>query len=241
MYRDSLAGLAFQVATKRAAVASREQELSPVLRALLPSRLREALATLGPRTLEQGETMESLSDADAALDAMLALYDEGVQLAPKLRETSDDVADPAPRFRIAGAPHAVVVKADVHPDLTGVSGFEVVVRTSVPATLPSLVLRPEGLHHAIGKALHLAREIDTGDPELDARFWITGASETAAVLTPAVRAALVELADHGPVLRLGNGMAMLSWSAMWRFHARAALPDVALDVLVGLRLAVETG
>lgn len=285
IYRDSLAGLAFQVSTKRAVVVSRDQELSPVLRALLPSRLREALATLRPRALAEGDTIEKLSDADAALDAMLALYDEGAQLGPKLRESSDDVADPAPpamsapwlmeeanliafrnafsarvlelapdtflarfgdyayisRFRIAGAPFAVVVKADIHPDLAGVTRFEIVVRTSVPPTLASLVLRPEGLHHVVGKALHVVREIETGDPELDSRFWITGAPETSAVFTPAVRAALVELADLGPVLRLGNGMATLSWTGMWHHHAKAALPDVALDVLVALRLAVETG
>ena len=45
-YRDPLAGLKSQVVTKRAVLASRERELSPVLRALLPPSSRASLAEL---------------------------------------------------------------------------------------------------------------------------------------------------------------------------------------------------
>ena len=67
-----------------------------MLRALLPARLRDALADLQPRALSTGETMEALTDTEAALDAILALYDEAVELAPKLRECPDEVENPAP-------------------------------------------------------------------------------------------------------------------------------------------------
>lgn len=284
MYRDSLAGLKSQVATKRAAVASRE--LSPILRALLPDALRDALAELEPRALAEGESMEALTDADAALDAILAHHDEAQRLSPKLRESSEEVADPAPpamsppwlmeedrliafrdafarrilelapeaflvrfgdfayitRFRITGGPYAIVANAFIDPDGgLGASRCALVVRTSVPASLPSLVLRPEGLHHVIGKALHLASELEVGDRVLDAQFWITGARATTAVLTPAVRAALDALSPLGPVLRIGNGMATLAWSGTWIHSAREVLPDAALDALVGIRAAVEIG
>ena len=111
------------------------------------------------------------------------------------------------RFRIASAPYAVVAKAHVLPDDASVSRYELVLRTSVPESLPSLVLRPQTLLHGLGQALHVVREIELGDPSIDDAFWITGSAASSAVLTAAVRAALIRLGSCGPVLRLGNGMA----------------------------------
>ncbi len=285
IYRDSLAGLKSQVATKRAVVASREHDLSPVLRALLPARLRDALVDLQPRAFASGDTMEALTDIEAALDAILALYDEAVDLAPKLRECPDEVENPAPpgmsppwlmeepslvafreamrervlrittdtylarfgdfayiaRFRIGSAPYAVVAKAHVLPDDAQVARYTLILRTSVPESLPSLVLSPQGLLHEVGAALHLVREIVLGDPAIDDNFWITGSAATAAILTADVRAALGRLEGRGLALGLGNGMATLSWSGPWHGAAREAFPDAALDVLTGIRLAIETG
>jgi hypothetical protein len=144
------------------------------------------------------------------------------------------------RFRIASAPYAVVAKAHVLPDDASVSRYELVLRTSVPESLSSLVLRPQSLLHELGQALRVAREIELGDPAIDDAFWITGSAASAVVLTPVVRAALDQLASRGPVLRLGNGMATLSWSGAWRNAAQDAFPDAALDVLGGIRLAIET-
>jgi hypothetical protein len=98
-YRDPLAGLKSQVATKRAVLESREREVSPVLRALLPPGLRTRLAELRPRALapvddEQGD-MTTLADADAALDAVIALHDEAIASSPVLRMADDDVEAPA--------------------------------------------------------------------------------------------------------------------------------------------------
>ena len=152
-----------------------------------------------------------------------------------------DGRSPWARFRITDAPYAVVIRAIVLPDDASVGRYEVVLRTSITEALPSLALRPRGLLHEIGKALHVAREIEIGDPAIDAPFWITGSLAAAAVLTPAVRASLAQLTSHGPLLRLGNGMATLSWSGPWRHVALAAFPDAALDVLAGVRLAIETG
>jgi hypothetical protein len=93
-YRDPLAGLKSQVATKRARLEEQERALSPVLRALLPSRLREAVHALRPRSQADGESIEVLSDADSALDVILALHEEALTLAPSLRECDRDVPDP---------------------------------------------------------------------------------------------------------------------------------------------------
>jgi hypothetical protein len=62
-----------------------------------------------------------------------------------------------------------------------------------------------------------------------------------ALLTPDVRAALERLCDESPVLTVGGGTAILSWSAHWRRVLEEALPDAALDVLVGVRAAIASG
>ena len=52
---------------------------------------------------------------------------------------------------------------------------------------------------------------------------------------------LGRLEGHRVTLSLGNGMATLVWSGPWRQAALEAFPDAALDVLTGIRLAIETG
>lgn len=284
-YRDPLAGLRSQVATKRAVLEAREREVSPVLRALLPERLALAIAGLRPRAQAESETIEGLSDADAALDAVIAAYDEAIVLAPTLRNGPEEVPDPArshidppwlleepflveirnvlrmrmlqidagamvsrcgdfayvSRFRIGLAPCSFVISARGLADDTRIALHESYLRTSLSEALPSLVVRRERIHHVVGKALHLAHEVEVGEPVFDGHFWITGARATTAVLTPQVRAALERLGNRAPVLRLGEGMATLSWTGFWRDDASEVVPDAALDVLVGIRAAVETG
>jgi hypothetical protein len=98
-YRDPLAGLRSQVATKRVQAEERGRALSPVLLALLPSRLREALLDSQPRAQADGESMEALAGAESALDALLVLYEEALGLAPSLRACEPEVPDPpSPRM-----------------------------------------------------------------------------------------------------------------------------------------------
>jgi hypothetical protein len=100
LYRDPLAGLRSQIATKRGALDSHERRVPLLLRALFPARLRQTIASLRDRALAEGETIEVLSDADAALDGMLAAYDEGVEMLPQLRACPMEVPDP-PRPKMA--------------------------------------------------------------------------------------------------------------------------------------------
>jgi len=94
LYRDPLAGLRSQIATKRGALDSHERRLPILLRALLPERITNVLDSLRDRALAEGETLETLSDADAALDGILAAYDEANELLPQLRECPEEVPDP---------------------------------------------------------------------------------------------------------------------------------------------------
>jgi hypothetical protein len=115
LYRDPLAGLKSQVATKRGLVELRERELAPLMRAMLPRALRmtidEGRSRVGEVRREvdahvdadghvdadadvEGSTMESLSKVDAVLDGLLVAYDEAIALVPKLRDCPLDVVDP---------------------------------------------------------------------------------------------------------------------------------------------------
>lgn len=91
LYRDPLAGLKSQVATKRGLLEHRQRELAPLIRAMLPRGLRAKLDAPPP---PDGETIDALTSADAALDALVAAYDEALALAPKLRDCPLDVPDP---------------------------------------------------------------------------------------------------------------------------------------------------
>jgi hypothetical protein len=93
-YRDPLAGLRSQVATKRAALEDRARAISPIVGAMLPPAIRNAMADLGPRAATGAEDMKGLSEQDAALDALLAVYDEAIAIAPTLVGLPDTVPDP---------------------------------------------------------------------------------------------------------------------------------------------------
>jgi len=284
-YRDPLAGLKSQVATKRALLDSRERELSPVLRALLPPSLRRTIEDLHAQAVADGDSMEVLAGIEGALDAVLAAYDEAARYAPELRDSADEVRDPPragmpppwlieepyllrlrdavrvrlvhvdpdayvsrfgdfayiSRFKVAGAPYVFVIETGLMPENENVARYTSRLRTSVPESLPSLTVRRERAYHAVGKALHVVREIEVGEPGFDGRFWITGSERTAAVLTWDVRAALERCAHASPVFELSDGAATLSWSGLWPQAISDPLPDGALDVLVGLRVAIATG
>lgn len=283
-YRDPLAGLRSQVATKRAVLESRERALSSVVRAMLPERLSQTMADLVARAASSGDSMESLATAEAALDGLLASYDEADTLAPRLLELPDELADPPPcrmpppwlieeadvlalraslssrleaisadatisrwgdfayiaRFTVGDMPFAFVVKSDVMPSDGRVSRYEVEVRTSVPEALPRLTVKVQGPHHTIGKALHLAREIEVGERAFDDTFWISGTAPATAILTPDVRAALMRYEDASTMLTVGHGVAAMTWEGSSWSSSKDPLPDFALDVLTGIRTAIRS-
>lgn len=94
MYRDPLAGLRSQIATKRGLLAAREGVLSELLRTMLPVALSKTIARLRAKTERELESLDALTDVDAALDSLLAAHAEAALLIPKLRECPDDVPDP---------------------------------------------------------------------------------------------------------------------------------------------------
>jgi hypothetical protein len=296
IYRDPLAGLRSQVATKSATVADRQGQLPPIVRALLPERLRASLAQPAPAPADVGaEDLASLTEADAVLDRLLAAFDEALALAPKLRECPDTVPDPPhaglpPPWLLEERAHVVARKAlqlavetmdesaylvrwgdfsyltrsRVHdrpvvhlawfnphyasPDpirddvqLGGWLRFGALVRTSVPAAIGPLEVRPERVHHVVGRALHLASEIELGDAEFDEAFWVKGDAATATLLVAAVRRRLLFLRDRSPVLSIGGGLVELRWFGGLSAGSNELLPPAALDVVLGIRAALEEG
>jgi hypothetical protein len=98
LYRDPLAGLKSQVATKRGLVEQRERELAPLMRAMLPAALRKRIDDGRARAADVREedesSVERMTAIDGAMDALLIDYDEALALVPKLRECPLDVPDP---------------------------------------------------------------------------------------------------------------------------------------------------
>lgn len=94
MYRDALASLKSQVATKRSALESRMRSISPIRRALVPRALRRRIEQHLPAAMATAEDLATLTAAEAALDVLHAAYDEIDSLGPTVRECPHDVADP---------------------------------------------------------------------------------------------------------------------------------------------------
>ena len=276
LYRDPLAGLRGQIASKRGLLESRERALPALLRTMLPERLTTIFAR---RMKDDAESLEELSRMDATLDEVLAAHDEAAALLPKLRTCPDDVPDQAKpsnvsppwvieeapqleyrklftrrvaeiapdayavrwddsayvsRFTLAGAPLFVKCRYDVEPIIT--KSFA---RTSVPLELPALEVHEEGVFHAIGRALHLVRDHQTGDAAFDDVFLVDADDATAQVIGPDVRAAFMTLATAEPQLYVRQGVAELQWRAAWSSHPETLLPDAAFAILLGIRAAIE--
>lgn len=94
MYRDALAGLKSQVATKRSALESRMRAISPIRRALVPRPLRRRIEKHTANAAATAEDIATLTSAEAALDELHAAYDEIDALGPTVRECPHAVADP---------------------------------------------------------------------------------------------------------------------------------------------------
>lgn len=100
MYRDPLAGLRSQIATKRGLLESRERHLPLLLFAMLPRRIAGVIDRLHERVKEEADSLERLTSLDAALDELLAAHDEAAAILPELRECPSTVPDP-PKGQLA--------------------------------------------------------------------------------------------------------------------------------------------
>jgi hypothetical protein len=146
------------------------------------------------------------------------------------------------RFDVEGARVVFMTTVRLLNPMLTVDAFESSLRATIPRALEALHLRPERVHHGIGKALGLAREITVGDAELDEAFFIRGAAASAAVvLEPRPRAGLIALRAARPALRAGDGVVDLAWSGPWRGDVADVLPAAALDVVLGIRGALVQG
>ena len=132
------------------------------------------------------------------------------------------------RFTLRGSPVAVrlLVEETTH---------RLAVRTSVPEAMPLVRVRGERTTDAIAKVLGLRRELDTGADALDDAFWIEGDADAATALTASAGAALLELGPLRPELAFGLAVAEVRWAT----SGPPLLPLAALDVVLGIREAVE--
>jgi len=285
-YRDPLAGLRSQVATKRGVVASRGAALSAVVRAVLPADVLDRLRAYEARIEAAPETMEALAEIDSALEGLLAVYDEIAFIAPALLAYPLDVPDPprpaqAPPWLIEERPRleiraladarldeltpgtalvrwgdlgyvarfsfgevSFVYRLEVHAsDDHTIGPFSCALRTSVPSALAPLRVRRERVHHAVGKLLHVARELELGASAFDDAFWITGDARTSALLEDAgVQRSLLAMKAHAPDLSIASGIAELAWVAgLFDPVPETVLPTPAIGALVHLRAVIDRG
>jgi hypothetical protein len=278
LYRDPLAGLRSQIASKRGLLETRERSLPLLFRAMLPERLAKVIAQ---RLRDDAESLEELTRVDARLDEILAAHEEVADLVPKLRECPEDVPDPqrggvgppwvieeavqlefrklftrrlaevAPdaylvrwddsayvsRFTLAGAPLFVSCRFAMASG--GAAPSRSFARTSVPAELPDIEVHEEGILHAIGRALHLVRDHQTGEDAFDDKFLVDADEATAAIIGADVRQALLALAPFEPQLFVRRGVAELQWKCFGTHDPSSLLPDAAFAVLLGIRAAIE--
>jgi hypothetical protein len=109
--------------------------------------------------------------------------------------------------------------------------FLLTLATSVPRAMPRLLLRPEGFLEGLFRSFGV-RQHEVGDLAFDGLFVIDGPASSARLLTPAVRAALLELAFFDiPRLVVEGGVATLAFS----FDPTPACIGAAVRALLRVR------
>lgn len=286
-YRDPLAGLLSQVATKRGVVLDREKRVTPVLRALLPPHIEERIAQHRDLALDEtADSMETLSRTDAALDALSSVYEEALFHEDEARRLAFELAEPprpdipAPwlieeemqlrfrkvvhmrlgmamddeavplvrwgdfgylsRFRRAGEPHSLLVEAGLDSNKVYVVSFGGTLRATMPERVPTLDLRAQRGHLAVGRALGLVNEMVVGDEAFDDAFIIQGHRGALAFLTPPIRGALLAFADKHPRLRFARGAMSFEWRLPWDGD-RPLRIDAALNLADRLHALAASG
>ena len=107
--------------------------------------------------------------------------------------------------------------------------------TSIPRATPRLLLRPETLLMAFGKALGIKHEIEVGDASFDGLFLIEGSRFAAErFLVPSIRAHILTLARFDvPTLRVDPPSRTAS--LRWCFEPAPKALDAALRILAFIR------
>jgi hypothetical protein len=107
--------------------------------------------------------------------------------------------------------------------------------TSVPRSIPRLLVRHETVLLAFGKALGVKHEVEVGEPSFDGLFLIEGEESAAKrMLTPRVRSHLLALARYDvPTLDVDPPRRRASIS--WRFEPAPAALEAAVRVLASVR------
>ncbi|WP_394837977.1 hypothetical protein LVJ94_13785 [Pendulispora rubella] len=245
MYRDGLAGLSNQIVEKRAAFASLEREISPLLYSLLPAHVREAVSDCYPRAfaaVDEGN-MASLVHIVGALDALLAIFEDARLEAPNLRRCPDEVPNPPSpaeegpwlieerpslEFRAAVASwlkdFVPGARLERWGDFGYISKFRV---EDVPLIFTTRMVfanvsgQPTFIEMILpGSANGFASALRTSIPEALPAFGVQkdrfwGAETSLSVLTDPVRRALMAMVDERPTLHVGHGLAHLTWSGPW--------------------------
>ncbi len=126
------------------------------------------------------------------------------------------------------------------------SVYQCSLRVMIPADVEALTVLPEnGLTH-LGQFLGLVRDHTVGDESFDFAFRLSGSPASVALLTTAVRRALLRLhaATASTSLRLGFAEATLGWAHSPDECAGEALdlvlPNAAIDVIVSLHAAIAS-
>lgn len=137
------------------------------------------------------------------------------------------------RFTDQGAPFALRITASPTKGQIGEVAMWLV--TSIARATPPLVLRPESIWSAFGKAVGLRHEAEVGDPSFDGLFLIE-ASQRAVdrLLTPFVQNALLALARYDvPTLEVAPERRLAQ--IRWEFEPTPKALDAAVRVLAAIR------
>lgn len=137
------------------------------------------------------------------------------------------------RFHDQGAPFALRATASTHGGY--VKEVSMWLTTSIARATPRLLVRPESLLSAFGKALGLRHEQEVGDPSFDGLFLIQGTPHAVeCLLPPSVRNSLLALARFDvPTLEVSPSQRVAQ--LRWDFEPTPKALDAALRVLTAIR------
>jgi hypothetical protein len=144
------------------------------------------------------------------------------------------------RLQVAGAPLVATAAGNFDTAATTTTTeFTSTLRTSVHPSAPAVSVKGMGRLGGVAKALRLARDDETGDPEFDASFLVDGPNGGVLLLSRDVTAALRELSAWNVGLVVKHGIAEVTWSATFRGNGFELVHDAAFGVVLGIRATIE--